>query len=163
MLPIPGIEKTVHAADVLEGNVKPGKRVLVVGGGMVGCEVADFLGELGHQVSIVELRDELGADVIPEHRKFLMKELNEYQVQGITGAKVTEFHEDGVSYVLENGTEGRVEQVDTVVLAMGYRNYDPLSQEIKVFAKEVFVIGDSVRARRAMDATKEAFETAMMI
>lgn len=47
MLPIPGIEKTVHAADVLEGNVKPGKRVLVVGGGMVGCEVADFLGELG--------------------------------------------------------------------------------------------------------------------
>ena len=151
------------AADVLEGNVKPGKRVLVVGGGMVGCEVADFLGELGHQVSIVELRDELGADVIPEHRKFLMKELNEYQVQGITGAKVTEFHEDGVSYVLENGTEGRVEQVDTVVLAMGYRNYDPLSQEIKVFAKEVFVIGDSVRARRAMDATKEAFETAMMI
>ena len=136
MLPIPGIEKTVHAADVLEGNVKPGKRVLVVGGGMVGCEVADFLGELGHQVSIVELRDELGADVIPEHRKFLMKELNEYQVQGITGAKVTEFHEDGVSYVLENGTEGRVEQVDTVVLAMGYRNYDPLSQEIKVFQKK---------------------------
>ena len=50
--------------------------------------------------------------------------------------KVTEFHEDGVSYVLENGTEGRVEQVDTVVLAMGYRNYDPLSQEIKVFAKK---------------------------
>lgn len=50
-----------------------------------------------------------------------------------------------------------------MVLAMGYRNYDPLSQEIKVFAKEVFVIGDSVRARRAMDATKEAFETAMMI
>ena len=117
----------------------------------------------GPSVLHEELRDELGADVIPEHRKFLMKELNEYQVQGITGAKVTEFHEDGVSYVLENGTEGRVEQVDTVVLAMGYRNYDPLSQEIKVFAKEVFVIGDSVRARRAMDATKEAFETAMMI
>ena len=42
VLPIPGIEKAVHAADVLEGKVKPGKRVLVVGGGMVGCEVADF-------------------------------------------------------------------------------------------------------------------------
>ena len=49
---------------------------------MVGCEVADFLGELGHQVSIVELRDELGADVIPNIEKFLMKELNEYQVTG---------------------------------------------------------------------------------
>ena len=45
--------------------------------------------------------------------------------------------------------------MDTVVLAMGYRNYDPLSQEIKVFAKEVFVIGDSVRARRAMDVRRK--------
>lgn len=163
VLPIPGIEKAIHAADVLDGNVKPGKRVLVVGGGMVGCEVADFLGELGHQVSIIELRRELGADVIPEHRKFLMKALREYQVEEITGAKVTGFFEDGVSYLLEDGTEGRVNQMDSVVLAMGYRNLDTMSQEIKEFTKEVYVIGDAVRARRALDATKEALDTAMKI
>lgn len=163
VLPIPGIEKTVHAADVLDGKVKPGKRVLVVGGGMVGCEVADFLGELGHQVSIIELRSELGADVISEHRKFLMKALKEYQVEGITGAKVTGFFEDGVSYILEDGTEGRVEGMDSVVLAMGYRNHDVLSKEMEGLAKEVFVIGDAVRARRALDATKEALDAAMKI
>ncbi|MBS6398105.1 MAG: FAD-dependent oxidoreductase [Clostridiales bacterium] len=163
VLPIPGIEKAIHAADVLDGKVKPGKRVLVVGGGMVGCEVADFLGELGHQVSIIELRPELGADVISEHRKFLMKALKEYQVEGITGAKVTGFFEDGVSYVLEDGTEGRVEQMDSVVLAMGYRNHDILSKEIEDLAAEVYVIGDAVRARRALDATKEALDAAMKI
>ena len=163
VLPIPGIEKAVHAADVLEGKVKPGKRVLVVGGGMVGCEVADFLGELGHQVSIIELRSELGADVIPEHKKFLMKELKEYQVEGITGAKVTGFYEDGVSYVLEDGTEGRVENMDSVVLAMGYRNHEVLSEAIKDIVKEVVVIGDAVRARRALDATDEALKAAMLI
>ena len=163
VLPIPGIEKTVHAADVLEGKVKPGKRVLVVGGGMVGCEVADFLGELGHQVSIIELRRELGADVIPEHRKFLMKALKEYEVEGITGGKVTGFFEDGVSYVLEDGREERIKGMDTLVLAMGYRNQDVLSEEIRDIVQEVYVIGDAVRARRALDATREALETAMKI
>lgn len=163
VLPIPGIEKAIHAADILEGNIKPGKKVLVVGGGMVGCEVADLLGELGHQVSIIELRDTLGADVIPEHRKFLMKELKEYQVEGITGAKVTEFYEDGVSYVLEDGSEGRVSGMDSVVLAMGYRNHNELSEKIEDDVKEVVVIGDAVRARRALEATKEALEAAMTI
>ena len=81
VLPIPGINDTgvIHAGDLLDGKASVGKKVLVVGGGMVGCEVADFLGELGHEVSVIELRDQLGPDVIPEHRKFLMK-LIKYRV-----------------------------------------------------------------------------------
>lgn len=163
VLPIPGIEKAVHAADVLDGKVKPGKRVLVAGGGMVGCETADFLGELGHEVSVIELRGELGADVLPEQKKFLMKALNEYGVRGITGAKVTAFYDDGVSYTLEDGTEERIDHIDTLVLAMGYRGHDELSDKIRDFTKEVYVIGDAVRARKALDATREALEAAMAI
>ena len=58
VLPIPGINDTgvIHAGDLLDGKASVGKKVLVVGGGMVGCEVADFLGELGHEVSVIELR-----------------------------------------------------------------------------------------------------------
>lgn len=163
VLPIPGIEKAVHAADVLDGKVKPGKRVLVAGGGMVGCETADFLGELGHEVSVIELRSKLGADVISEHKKFLMKALNEYGVHEITGAKVTEFYDDGASYELEDGTAGRIDHMNTVVLAMGYRSRDELSDKIQDFVKEVYVIGDAVRARRALDATREALEAAMTV
>lgn len=57
VLPIPGINDTgvIHAGDLLDGKASVGKKVLVVGGGMVGCEVADFLGELGHEVSVIEL------------------------------------------------------------------------------------------------------------
>ena len=82
VLPIPGINDTgvIHAGDLLDGKASVGKKVLVVGGGMVGCEVADFLGELGHEVSVIELRDQLGPDVIPEHRKFLMKDFEAYKV-----------------------------------------------------------------------------------
>ena len=100
VLPIPGINDTgvIHAGDLLDGKAAVGKKVLVVGGGMVGCEVADFLGELGHEVTVIELRDQLGPDVIPEHRKFLMKDFDTYKVQGVTGAKVAQFFTDGVSY-----------------------------------------------------------------
>ena len=165
VLPIPGINETgvIHAGDLLDGKAAVGKRVLVVGGGMVGCEVADFLGELGHEVTVIELRDQLGPDVIPEHRKFLMKDFDTYKVQGVTGAKVAQFFTDGVSYTLADGTEGRLEGFDNVVLAMGYRNNDTISEEIKKIVAETYVIGDAVKARKALDATAEGLNAALEI
>ena len=165
VLPIPGINDTgvIHAGDLLDGKASVGKKVLVVGGGMVGCEVADFLGELGHEVSVIELRDQLGPDVIPEHRKFLMKDFETYHVQGVTGAKVAQFFPDGVSYTLADGTEGRLEGFDNVVLAMGYRNNDTISEEIKKIVAETYVIGDAVKARKALDATAEGLNAALEI
>nr|WP_294681051.1 FAD-dependent oxidoreductase [uncultured Anaerotignum sp.] len=165
VLPIPGINETgvIHAGDLLDGKATVGKRVLVVGGGMVGCEVADFLGELGHEVTVIELRDQLGPDVIPEHRKFLMKDFDTYKVQGVTGAKVAQFFTDGVSYTLADGTEGRLEGFDNVVLAMGYRNNDTISEEIKKIVAETYVIGDAVKARKALDATAEGLNAALEI
>ena len=162
VLPIPGINDTgvIHAGDLLDGKASVGKKVLVVGGGMVGCEVADFLGELGHEVSVIELRDQLGPDVIPEHRKFLMKDFEAYKV---TGAKVAQFFTDGVSYTLADGTEGRLEGFDNVVLAMGYRNNDTISEEIKKIVAETYVIGDAVKARKALDATAEGLNAALEI
>lgn len=165
VLPIPGINDTgvIHAGDLLDGKASVGKKVLVVGGGMVGCEVADFLGELGHEVTVIELRDQLGPDVIPEHRKFLMKDFDTYKVQGVTGAKVAQFFTDGVSYTLADGTEGRLEGFDNVVLAMGYRNNDTISEEIKKIVAETYVIGDAVKARKALDATAEGLNAALEI
>ncbi len=165
ILPIPGIldNGAVHAADLLEGKVNVGKKVLVVGGGMVGCEVADFLGELGHEVTIIELRDTLGADVIPEQRIFLMKAFEQYHIKGITGAKVASFEKDGVSYADKDGEIKYVTGMDSVVLAMGYRNNDPLSESLKAIVPEVYVVGDAIRARRALDATREALDVAISI
>lgn len=83
--------------------------------------------------------------------------------EGVTGATVTQFFTDGVSYALKDGTEGRLSGFDTVVLAMGYRNNDPLSEEVKKLVKETYVIGDAVKARKALDATEEALHAAMQI
>ncbi|NRZ85422.1 2,4-dienoyl-CoA reductase-like NADH-dependent reductase (Old Yellow Enzyme family)/thioredoxin reductase [Clostridium beijerinckii] len=131
VLPIPGINESglIHAVDLLDGKESCGEKVLVVGGGMVGCETADFLGEQGHDVTVIELRDKVGADVISEHRKFLMKDFEEYKIKSVTNAKVAKFFEGGVAYTLEDGSEHTLEGFDSVVLAMGARNYDPLSEK----------------------------------
>lgn len=165
VLPIPGINDSgvIHAVDLLDGKEACGKKVLVVGGGMVGSETAAFLGEQGHDVTVIELREEVGADVISEHRKFLMQDFNEYNIKTVTNAKVAKFFKGGVAYTLPDGREHQIEGFDSVVLAMGARAYDPLSEEVKKVVKETYVIGDAVRARRALDATAEALDVAMKI
>jgi 2,4-dienoyl-CoA reductase-like NADH-dependent reductase (Old Yellow Enzyme family)/thioredoxin reductase len=165
ILPIPGINDSgvIHAVELLDGKQACGKKVLVVGGGMVGCETAALLGEHGNEVTVIELRDQVGADVISEHRKFLMKDFEDYNIETVTGAKVSSFFEGGVTYTLSDGSEGKLEGFDSVVLAMGARAYDPLSEEVRKAVEETYVIGDALRARRALDATLEAMTAAMKI
>lgn len=165
ILPIPGIEHEaiLHGCDLLDGKVAAGKKVLVVGGGMVGCETAAFLGEQGHEVSVIEFRDQCGADVIHEHKVFLMQDFEEYKIEQITNAKVCQFYEDGVTYESPDGEKHDVRGFDSVVLSMGFRNYNPFAEELESLGKETYVIGDATKARRALDATKEAYEAAMQI
>ncbi len=162
ILPIEGIDDpaVIPGGDVLEGRRQVGKKAIVVGGGMVGCEIADFLGELQHEVTLVEYRDTMGADMIGEHRKYLMKNLAEYGVEQITGAKVCAFYPDGVAYEAPDGSRRELRGFDSVVLAMGYVAHDPLSTELAEAGYEVHAVGDAVQARRAIDATREAYEVA---
>lgn len=164
MLPIEGIDhpEIMNALDVLDGKRYPGGKVLVVGGGMVGCETADFLSERGYDVTVIEYREIIGADVIPEHRKYLIQNLKENGTVAITGAKVTKFYSDGVDYENAKGSLVSLRGYDTVVLSMGLKNYNPFSEKIRK-DREVYVIGDAIRARKAIDATREAYDLAVKL
>ncbi|MGO5052123.1 FAD-dependent oxidoreductase [Lachnospiraceae bacterium LCP25S3_G4] len=165
ILPIPGIdnEAIIHGSDLLDGKKAAGKKVLVVGGGMVGCETAAFLGEQEHEVTVIEFRDTVGADVIHEHRVYLMEDFEKYGIKEITSAKVCQFYEDGVTYESPDGVKHDVRGFDSVVLSMGFRNYNPFAEQLEELGKETYVIGDATRARRALDATQEAYEAAVKI
>lgn len=129
----------------------------------MGCEIAAFLGEQQHQVSIIEFRDKMGADMITEHRKYVMKDFDEYKVEQIVNAKVCRFYDDGVEYESPDGERHEVRGFDSVVLSMGFRNYNPFAEQLEELGQEVYVVGDATRARRALDATKEAYAAAMQI
>jgi len=158
---IKGIENPsfLKAIDVLEGKRETGEKVLVIGGGMVGSETAEFIAERGSKVTILEMMPAIAVDVPPGPRMYLLARLDEYGVTAITGAKVTEFHEDGVTCLIADKEE-MLTGYDSIVLAMGSTAFNPLEEKIKDKGYEVFVIGDAIKARKALSATEEALKVA---
>lgn len=165
-LPIEGIDNPaiMKGGDVLAGKAYPGKNVLTAGGGMVGCEIADLLGELGHNVAVVEYRGVLAADMVAEHRTVVMRSFAEHGVSQVPNAKICRFFADGVEYEdAESGQMRELRGFDGVILAMGYVADDCLSEDLAQRGISVHSIGDAVKARRAIDALREAYELAVSL
>ena len=166
VLPIPGLDTCgyVTAQDLLPGKVSCGQKALVVGGGMVGCEAAEFLAERGYTVGIVEMKTVIAADVTPENRRYMFENFAENHVQLQPGARVSHFYPDGVDYQLADGTAGSMRGYDTVVLAMGSRSNAALKEAAEKVAPQVVVIGEAAKAPgNAVTATQAALEAALQI
>jgi NADH dehydrogenase FAD-containing subunit len=143
--------------------------VVVVGGGKVGSETADFLAERGdfnfvqrREVTIVEMLPDIASDMYAATRYFLMGRLRADDVNMITSATVKEILDDGVVFT-RNGVEETIRGIDNVVLALGAKSVDELSQGIKDKVAEVYVIGDAKEPRRALEAIAEGAEIARAI
>lgn len=166
ILPIPGLSDCgyVTAQDMLDGKAQMGKNVLVVGGGMVGCEAAEYLAERGHQVAVIEMKDVIAADVTPENRRYMFENFEENHVLLRPGAKVTQFYTDGVDYALADGSTGSLRGYDNIVLAMGSRSNTALKETAEKVAGQVLVIGEAAKAPgNAVLATGDALEAALQI
>ena len=166
ILPIPGLSDCgyVTAQDMLDGKAPMGKCVLVVGGGMVGCEAAEYLAERGHQVAVIEMKDIIAADVTPENRRYMFENFEENRVLLRPGAKVTQFYADGVDYALADGTTDSLRGYDNIVLAMGSRSNTALKETAEKVAGQVLVIGEAAKAPgNAVLATGDALEAALKI
>jgi len=161
---IEGIDnpKFVKAIDVLVGKATVGNKVLIAGGGMVGCETADFLGEYGRDVTIVEMESEVGKDVNAVVKISLMRRLKEYGTKYLTNATIKKFQDNGVVYE-KDGQIHELSGFDTIVLALGTTSYNPLEEKVKDLVKEVYVIGDAKKARKVFDASTEAAKLATTI
>lgn len=154
--------KVIKAVDVLEGKQTVGPKVLIIGGGLVGVETADFLGEHGYQVTIMEMLPEIGRGEEDSVKYFLFERLKKYGVAVVTGAKVEELLDDGVVYEKE-GKKEQLQGFDSVIIALGAKAYNPLEAEIKDKVAEIYVLGDAVKARRAIDAIAEAAAIAVKL
>ena len=166
-LPIPGLDSCgcSTAEDVLTGKADTGKRVLVVGGGMVGCECVEFLTEREHIVDMVEMKPVIGEDIVPEARKYIMANLEKHKVTQRVNARVKQFYADGVDFTdTVTGEDAAMRGYDSVVLAMGYRSNNTLEEQLKDLAPQVIVIGEARQAPgNSMDATGDALNAALAI
>lgn len=161
---IPGVnlEKVATAHDVLMEKVRPEQRVAILGGGMVGCETAEFLAQRGKDVTIIEMLDDIALDIGMFTRPFLMERLDKWGVKAITGALVKEITDDGV-VVEKEGKKETISGIDTVVLAMGAKPVNELVEQLKGKVAEVYTIGDASEPRMVVDAISEGAEIARKI
>jgi NAD(H)-dependent 7beta-hydroxy-3-oxo-delta4-cholenoic acid oxidoreductase len=165
---LPGIqgEKVISSHDVLSGKViLPPGNMVVIGGGMVGLEVAEFLADPGdhpllgpNHITVVEMLDSVGMDLAADMRTLLMKRLRENGVRIITSATVKEILDDGMVISMADGSEESMRGMDRIILAMGAKSVEVLSDEIKKKVAEVYVIGDAKQPRKALEAIAEGSE-----
>lgn len=153
--PVEGIEgENVFTAEeiMLDKSFVPNK-VVVVGGGLVGCDAALELASRGCEVTIVEMMPEIARDIGLIVKMVLLKELEEAQVKVITGKRLKKVTQEGI--ILEE--EGKESQLagDAVVLAVGYRSRNV--ESLKGIVKEEYVIGDAREVAKASDAIEEGF------
>ncbi|MGQ9497439.1 MAG: oxidoreductase [Desulfotomaculales bacterium] len=162
---IPGIEMNhvVPAWDVLDDKVAVGQKVLIIGGGLVGCETAEFLADRGKDVTVVEMMPDVATDVGPLTRAPLLERLDRKKVRLLTGARVQTIEADGV--LVER--EGRVEKlgdIDNVVIAVGATpNLEFVRSLGETGGTAFYTVGDCAKPRRIIDAIHEAFRVASQI
>ncbi len=154
---IPGLEGAIFAADVLEHRRPVGDRVMVLGGGLVGIEIAELVAVQGSEVDVVELLDEVARDMEPVTRRLTLARLAELPVTIHTGSRLLRM-ERRTAVVRDEATgeERRLGPFDTTVVAVGHRSHDPLSAALREAGIRVELIGDARRPGQVLDATQDA-------
>ena len=158
-VPVPGHDgPNVVFGAYLTPETKLGKRLVVIGGGFIGCEEAVDLARKGHDVTILEMIDELAVNCGRMHRIALMHEIETSEnIHAAMGMRCSKIDETGVYAVDRDGNEVFY-PADNVVMASGMRSRSAEVDALRGLVKEFYVIGDGNKAQKIMNATRDAYD-----
>jgi NADPH-dependent 2,4-dienoyl-CoA reductase/sulfur reductase-like enzyme len=164
--PIKGVDNdyVVFATDAFIYPGKIGKEVVVVGGGEVGVEAGMFLAKKGHNVTVLEMRDELAADTTLIHYRETFKEAWEaIPTFGYTlKAKCTEIVDNKVVYTDKNGNEKYI-KADSVVISAGMKANKAEALGFYGSAESFYMIGDCKKPATVQQAMRSSYSTSSRI
>ena len=157
------------ADDILAGRAFPGQNVVIIGGGSVGCELADFLAPTlndrfprNRRVTVLEMAPEIMMTEGGVVRSKLAMRMMEKGVRIETGAKVTAVTEDSIAFE-RDGVETVLKGADTLVFANGYHVDNELEELLKAADCTYHLIGDGAKVGNIKDAISGAYELARML
>jgi 2,4-dienoyl-CoA reductase-like NADH-dependent reductase (Old Yellow Enzyme family)/thioredoxin reductase len=161
---IPGIRSrnVVTAQDVLSGKAEAGEKVVIIGGGEVGCETGLYLAEKGKRVVIVEILKRMASEMGPMVRRRLMDGLRQRQVIMLTNAKCEEITEHSVTVTSADGRKDTY-PADTVILAVGSGKSDDLFKRLEGKIPEVYCVGDASQPQGIMEAVRDGYRAALSL
>lgn len=154
-------EKVYTASQVLLGEKNPGETIVVVGGGLVGCETALWLAQHGKKVTIVEALDKIMAVNGPlcHANKDMLEALLPFNgIDIVTNGKVSGYKDGILTVAMENETKEI--SCDSVILSVGYKEEATLYNEVQFDIPEIYLLGDAKKVSNIMYAIWDAFEVA---
>ena len=155
--PVPGIGHAHKAMDMYDGKVKPGHKIVMVGGGLVGCEAGLFLQKTGHEVTVVELLGRLANESFGMYREALIWEMEKCGMAMLPKTRCLEITPTGVK--VENAGGVQTLEADTVLFALGMKSVDiaPLKAAAEAAGLKTWVIGDAIQPGKVDQATRSAY------
>ena len=183
-------QKVIMAWDLLSGHVKVGRRVVIVGGNAVGLETAIYLASQGtlspdvlyflaankaetwenledlinkgnKEVTVVEMLPKYGRDLGISTRWTVLREIKRLGVKVITRARAVAVRKEGLE--IEKDGKRDILPTDSIVIAAGAEPDKSLESEVRALVEEVYIIGDAMEPRKALNAIQEGFLTGLKI
>lgn len=161
-----GFKHCVTADDILAGKAFAGRKVVVIGGGSVGCETADYLAPLvndlfprNREIVLLEMAEGIMLQESGPGRSLLVQRMMKKGVEMHCKAKVERVESDKIYYT-QNGEMHCIEDADTLVLAMGYRPNPAVEEMLKESSVTYHLIGDAQQIGNIKDAITQGYQIA---
>ncbi|GAB2045999.1 FAD-dependent oxidoreductase [Agathobaculum sp. TL06] len=137
-----------------------GQRVVVIGGGMTGCETAEHFAMMGNQVTLVEMQHKLAPEVSPDNLVTVLQHLQERNAQILLSHKLIRLQPNMVTVCDIAHEQNKDLPADVVILSLGNRSDRTLYDKLKQVCKKVYAIGDTLQVGRIANAVHTGFERA---
>jgi len=158
---IPGIERAVLAKDVYLCPDKAGRKTVILGGGLVGAELAIYLGGLGREVTLIEMLPSVNVGDNMLHGMAIGIELGRLGIKLAFGTRIVEINDKGV---VGRNADGRVFfEADTAVNALGMLPGSDAAEKLRFCAPIFHMIGDCLAVKNIYEATRTAHQIALDI
>ena len=147
--------------DVLLGKKDPGEKTVIIGGGLVGCELALHLREQGKEVTIVEALDDIlkvNGPTCHANHDMLHALIPYKKINTELLSKAKSF--DGKNLLIEREGKEKTIEADSVILAIGYNSNKDLYKEVEAEVPEIYELGDGKEVSNIMYAIWDSFEVA---
>lgn len=167
--PFTSFKQWMTADDILSGKAFAGRKVVVLGGGSVGCETADYLAPLvddryprNREIVVLEMADNIMLNETGPGRSLLVQRMQKKGVKVVCKAKVERVDADHI-YYSKDGEEYCIDDADTLVFAAGYQKDPSVEEMLKSSGLVYHMIGDAHTIGNIKSAVSEGYETAKNI
>ncbi len=139
-----------------------GKKVVILGGGMVGCELAAFISDRGRKVTILEGSEQLASETALPLKWIVMDKLNKNKVNMLAGVRYDEVSSEGVVIITKEGLK-KIIEADTIIVATGTEPDKELLTALEGKVPEIFLAGDCSKMSFIKDSVGDGYKVASAI